>query len=279
MKILRPIVLVAVLLVAAALVIRGTRSGEAGETVYPGYGEGEFVYVSAPLGGELETLDVRRGELVAKEAVLFELEREQEAAARGEAAEMARESQARLDKASLDFNRARSLREKRVTSPEDYDAAQQELLSAQHTAAARQQALQQADWKHAQKRQTAPAAGLVYDTYFRPGEWVPAGSPIVALLPPEYLKVRFFVPERDLGKFQPGRTIEVRMDGLEKPLPGRVSFVSPQAEYTLPIIYSRENRDKLVFLLEGSFEAEDARRLHPGAPVEVRLVPEKQNPP
>ena len=67
------------------------------------------------------------------------------------------------------------------------------------------------------------------------------------------------------------------MDGLTEPLAGKVSFVSPQAEYTLPIIYSRENRGKLVYLVEGSLAPKDARLLHPGAPIEVRLKPAGQS--
>ncbi len=238
---------------------------------FSGYGEGELVYVSAPLAGELERLAVRRGDQVEKAAFLFELEREEERAARAEAEETLRESRARLDKATMDYTRAKSLRDKRVIASEDYDTAQQALLTAQHAAAARQRGLEQADWRFAQKQQAAPASGLVYDTYFRPGEWVPAGTPVLSVLPPEYMKVRFFVPEGDLGKMQVGTPLEIRMDGLAGPLEGKVSFVSPQAEYTLPIIYSRENRGKLVYLVEASLEAEGARQLHPGAPVEVRL--------
>ena len=96
-------------------------------------------------------------------------------------------------------------------------------------------------------------------------------TPILSVLPPEYMKVRFFVPESELGNVQAGTPLEIRLDGLAAPLPGKVSFVSPQAEYTLPIIYSRENRDKLVFLVEGSLAPKTPRHLHPGAPVEVRL--------
>jgi HlyD family secretion protein len=146
-------------------------------------------------------------------------------------------------------------------------------LTAQHAAAARQRGLEQADWRFDQKQQSAPASGLVYDTFFRPGEWVPAGTPVLSILPPEYMKVRFFVPESELGKMQVGTPLEIRMDGLAEPLAGKVSFVSPQAEYTLPIIYSRENRGKLVFLVEGSLAPKDARLLHPGAPIEVRFKP------
>lgn len=265
------LVLVLVAAGAAALWFQRTRKDSAESAFFSGYGEGELVYVSAPIAGELERLAVRRGDQVGNGAFLFELEREEERAARAEAEETLRESKARLDKATMDYTRAKSLRDKRVIASEDYDTAQQALLTAQHAAAARQRGLEQADWRFAQKQQSAPASGLVYDTYFRPGEWVPAGTPVLSVLPPEYMKVRFFVPEGDLGKMQVGTPLEIRMDGLPGPLEGKVSFVSPQAEYTLPIIYSRENRGKLVFLVEASLGPKDARLLHPGAPVEVRL--------
>jgi len=267
-----------VLLVAIAVVAWLQMSGKdtVGSAFFSGYAEGELVYVSSPIAGQLQQLTIRRGDQVDKAAFLFELEREEERAARSEAEETLRESKTRLDKATMDYNRAKSLRDKRVIAPEDYDTAQQALLAAQHAAAARQRGLEKADWRFAQKRQSAPVTGLVYDTYFRPGEWVPAGTPVLSLLPPEYMKVRFFVPESELGKLQVGNPLEIRLDGLATPLSGKVSFVSPQAEYTLPIIYSRENRGKLVFLVEGSLGPEHARLLHPGVPVEVRLKNESE---
>ncbi|HRJ70591.1 MAG TPA: efflux RND transporter periplasmic adaptor subunit [Terrimicrobiaceae bacterium] len=258
--------------VAAAVVfLRFHGRSSAPAAAYSGYGEGELVYISSPLGGELEALEVRRGDWVEKGAALFTLERGEEKAALAEADETLQESLTRLDKAKRDFDRAKNLRDKRVTAPEAFDTAEQAVLGAQHATAARQRGVEQAQWRFQQKEQTAPGDGLVFDTYFRPGEWVPPGTPIVALLPPEAMKVRFFVPAADLGKIPIGAPLEIRMDGLPEALPGRVSFVSPQAEYTLPIIYSRENRGKLVFLVEGSLAPEHARRLHPGAPIEVRL--------
>ncbi len=272
MKILRPLLIIAVLAAIAAFVVHTLHEPPPKDLGYSGYAEGELVYVSSPMSGELETLTVRRGDQVAKDAPLFQLEHAQETAARSEAEETRRESQTRLDKTKLDFTRAKELRDKHVTAPQDYDTAEQAYLAAQHNVATQQHALEQADWRLTQKTQTAPSAGLVYDTYYRPGEWVPAGTPILSLLPPEYMKVRFFVPESDLGKFQAGRDLQVHLDGLPTALPAKVSFVSPKAEYTLPIIYSRENRGKLVFLVEASLAPEYARQLHPGAPVEVRLA-------
>ncbi len=270
MKKILPLIIPILLIAAVTIYLNRSRPVEA-EGVYSGYAEGDYVYVSCPLGGELQNLPVARGDQVKKGSLLFLLEREEEKAARAEAEETLRESRTRLDKAQLDFNRAKSLRDKRVTSPEDFDSAQQTLLAAQHATAAREQALEQADWRYNQKERNAPVSGLVYDTYHRPGEWVSPSSPVLSLLPPEYIKVRFFVPESDLGKFAAGLPVQIHMDGLPGPLPGKVSFVSPNAEYTLPIIYSRENRNKLVFLVEASLEPEHAVKLHPGAPIEVHV--------
>lgn len=273
MKKALPLIVVVAIVAVIVVFTRAASHSPDREGIYSGYGEGEFVYVSSPIGGEVQTLAVKRGDQTQKDALLFELDRVEEKAARAEAEESLRETRTRLDKAKLDFDRAKSLRDKRVTSPEDFDTAQQTLLGAQHAEAGRQRALEQADWRYTQKQQTAPISGLVYDTYYRPGEWVAAGTPVLSILPPEYMKVRFFVPEAELGKMQIGTAVDVHMDGLKTTLPAKVSFVSPQAEYTLPIIYSRENRGKLVFLVEASLEPEYAKQLHPGAPIEVRLKP------
>jgi HlyD family secretion protein len=131
--------------------------------------------------------------------------------------------------------------------------------------------LNQANWKLAQKRQCAPKDALVFDTLYRPGEWVAAGKPVVMLLPPENVKVRFFVPETVVGSIHPGDRVTVRADGMTEPLAGKVSFISPQAEFTPPVIYSRESRTKLVFMIEARFGGTEGGRLHPGQPVEVEL--------
>ena len=136
---------------------------------------------------------------------------------------------------------------------------------------AQEAALARAEWDLAQKNQSAPQAGQVFDTLYRPGEWVPAGRPVVVLLPPQNIKVRAFVPQARIGTIRLGDPVQVTVDGVEKPFRGRVSFISPRAEFTPPVIYSRENRAKLVFLVEAVFDPETAARLHPGQPVDIRF--------
>lgn len=131
--------------------------------------------------------------------------------------------------------------------------------------------LAQAKARLDQKTGTAPAAALVQDIFFRQGEWVPAGSPIVSLLPPANVKVRFFVPETIVGALREGRAVQLACDGCGAPIRARITYISPQAEYTPPVIYSRESRAKLVFMIEARPAPDDAPRLRPGQPVDVTL--------
>ncbi len=115
-----------------------------------------------------------------------------------------------------------------------------------------------------------PPAGLVFDTFFEPGEFVPAGQPVVSLLPPANRLVRFFVSEPVVGTLKVGQPVRVFLDGRAEPVPAVIDFISPQAEYTPPVIYSRETRGKLVYLIEARPRPEAATLLHPGQPVSVR---------
>lgn len=131
--------------------------------------------------------------------------------------------------------------------------------------------LDQADWKVGEKSIAAPKAGVVYDTLYREGEWVAAGNPVVQLLPPQNIKVRFFVPEKALGGLAVGRKVSLHCDGCTADVPAAVTYVSSEAEYTPPVIYSNETRAKLVYMVEAHPAPQDAATLHPGQPLEVRL--------
>lgn len=148
---------------------------------------------------------------------------------------------------------------------DEIDAAQQELKSAEAL-------LAQAEWKLAQKTQRMPAQGQVSDVLYREGEFVQAGSPVVSLLPPQNIKLRFFVPETSLGALRIGQDVVAQCDGCPAPVPARISYVSSSPEYTSPLIYSKENRSTLVFMIEARPAPDKATLLHPGQPVEVRVA-------
>lgn len=132
-------------------------------------------------------------------------------------------------------------------------------------------ALNDSKWKLSQTKDMAPESALVYDTLYNAGELVSAGSPVVILLPPTNIKVRFFVPEEMLGKLKLGQLLSINYDGRESDIKARLTFVADNAEYTPPVIYSNETKNKLVFRAEAKPLMPDLLRMHPGQPVEVRL--------
>ena len=182
-------------------------------------------------------------------------------------------SRARLDEArsAVERDRARvqqlqaELRTARLGARED------EVKAARATVAAAQAAVEQAQWRLAQKSVRAPVAGVVADTLYVRGDWVAAGAPVVSVLPPANVKVRFFVAEEQLGRVAVGQQAHVRCDGCTAPVVATVSYVAPQAEFTPPVIYSRDSRHKLVYLVEARPDPPSAR-LHPGQPVDVELA-------
>ena len=132
-------------------------------------------------------------------------------------------------------------------------------------------ALAKAKWSFDQKQQFAPTHAAVHDTLYRQGEFVAAGNPVVVLLPPENLKVRFFVPQDKLPQIKIGAPIAVLPDGAAQPISATVNYISTQAEYTPPVIFSRETRANLVFMIEAKFSPAEAADLRPGQPVDVEL--------
>jgi HlyD family secretion protein len=150
--------------------------------------------------------------------------------------------------------------------------ARDEQIRAQEAqVAAARAVLSQASWRLEQKRVSAMQGGLVVDTLYREGEWVNAGAPVVRLLPPDHIKVRFFVPQAVAGTLHPGRNVVVHCDGCGADVPATISYIAAEPEYTPPVIYSNETRDKLVFMVEARPALDGALRLRPGQPVAVDL--------
>jgi len=293
--------------------------------VYQGYIEGDFLYISSPVGGTVANVPVSKGERVESGALLFELDPDPERAAYEEAksqfqaaqslyedktkgqraSELAaikasiKQAEAALEFSKKEFQRLKELYEKEIIAQDRFDSAKSaydrdratvaELRARLKTAglgarndqieAARkdveraQAALDRAEWALRQKKGFAPSAGLVVDTLYTEGEFVPTARPVVIFLPPEKVRARFFVPEQKLSAIKTGQEVSVVLDGRDTPVKGTISYISPEAEYTPPFIYSKDNREKLVFLVEATFEPEVARGLNPGQPVEVILSP------
>ena len=145
------------------------------------------------------------------------------------------------------------------------------VRAAEATVQSQQAALDKSRWSFDQKVQFAPTNAFVQDTLYRPGEWVAAGKPVVQLLPPANLKARFFVPETALSRINAGQAVGVTFDGSRHVYPATVNYISSQAEFTPPVLYNRENRAKLVYMIEARFSPADAADLRPGQPVDVEF--------
>lgn len=292
---------------------------------YPGYVEGEFVYLAAPQAGYLKSLDARRGARVNAGQPVFAVAADPDSDALAEAearADSAREkvenltephrrpeiaaleaalraAEANLWLARTRLDRQQALARRNFVSPAAVDeatgsrdqaraqveAARQQLATYRTTLgrgaeirsaraewqAARAQTAQKR-WLVDRKSVAAPAAGEVADTYYRPGEWVPVGSPVASLLPDGRRRLRFYVPETALAGLRMGQTVEAGCDGCAAPIRAIIDFIAPQAEYTPPVIYSKGSREKLVFRVEAAPAPESAAALRPGLPVDVRLT-------
>jgi HlyD family secretion protein len=206
--------------------------------------------------------------------------------AQATAAEKQSASQLARDTASLEAGGISQMQLEASRAKHDVDAARvrelqgqlevaelsgrpEQIRAQESQVAAARAAAEQTRWRLEQTQMTAPQAGVVVDTLFREGEWVPAGSPVVRMLPPGNIKVRFFVPQPELYLVPVGQSVAIRCDGCVADVAATVSYVSTEPEFTPPIIYSNETRSKLVFMVEARPSLEDGPALRPGQPVEV----------
>jgi HlyD family secretion protein len=195
-----------------------------------------------------------------------ELDRQKQLTARGVG------TQAALDTATANFNRDKAALEeiRHQIAVGRLSAREEDIAAARQTLAAAQARKSSAETRLARRKLVSPVAGAVQQIYYRPGEMVPAGRPVLSILPPGNIKVRFFVGEPLLGTIALGDTVEVTCDGCAKPIAAKVSFIASSAEYTPPVIYSLEERSKLVFMIEARTDKPEGLRV--GQPVSVALT-------
>jgi HlyD family secretion protein len=229
--------------------------GKNNDRVLQGWVEAELIFVSPDEQGRVETLKVREGDRVKKGDVLFTVDDDLQKA------DVVVRNTAVIN-AQQGFDRAKELLKSSAGTQKTYDDAE----------AALRQAKANLDWSQTRlmrRNAYSPGDGTVEQVYYRPGETVPAGRPVVAILPPGNLKLRFFAPQAILPTIKYGDIVDVSCDGCEKNLTAKVSFIARSAEYTPPVIYSQEERAKLVFLIEARPEQPDKFRV--GQPVTVTL--------
>jgi HlyD family secretion protein len=230
------------------------------EQSFQGWIEANLIFVSPDEYGRIETQPVREGDRVEVRTLLFTLDDDLQ---RAEVAER----EATLKNAQAAYNRASTLMKTAAGTQKNFEEAEAAMRSAQAR-------LNSSQTKLARRKAFSPAAGTVQQIYFRVGELVPAGRPVVAILPPGNMKVRFFVNEAALPTIALDDTINIQCDGCPSDLKARISFIARTAEFTPPVIYSLEERNKLVFMVEALPEKPESLRV--GQPVTVKLVPRDQ---
>jgi len=251
------------------------------EGTWLGYAAGDNAFVAAPTAGWVTQLYVERGAWVKKGETLFILDDTSQAAARDAAVAAIAEAQgqmgqaeANLDLAKKQLERQQGLLRSDATSRQAYDEAKSAYDGAMAQVAqivanenAARATLANAAYQLSQRSIVALTHGRVQDIYFRPGEYVPAMTPVVSVLPPENVYVRFFVPEDQFSRIRLGQKVKVHCDGCPGNIVATVSFIASQEEFTPPVIFSNQSRQQLVFKVEA--RAPGGLKLNPGQPVDV----------
>jgi len=246
-----------------------------------GYAEGDQAFVAAPLAGWVTEVKVERGAWVKKGELLFTLDSTSQKAARDQAQAAIAQAEANLEQAEANlelarkqFERQQGLMKSAATSQQAYDQAKSaydaaaaqvaEIEAAENQAHA---SLSSAAYQLSQREVVSLTEGRVQDVYFRQGEYVPAMTPVVSVLPPANVYVRFFVPEDQFASMHLGQKVRVHCDGCADNIEATITFIAAQEEFTPPVIFSNQSRKQLVFKVEA--RAPGGLKLNPGQPVDV----------
>ncbi len=255
--------------------------GEKKSDAWLGYGEGDNAFISAPQPGWVTAMKVERGQMVHRGDLLFVLDDTREQAGRDQAAASLNAARAGLSQEQSNLAYARTALDRqnglardnagtpalRDQALNNYRQSSARIAQLKAQIAQMEASLNNAAYGLAQRAVVAQTDGPVQDIYFREGEYVPASTPVLSILPPANIFVRFFVPEGQLSRVHLGQMVTIGCDGC-KPLTAKISFIAAREEFTPPVIFSVDNREKLVFKLEA--RAPGGLLLNPGQPVEVR---------
>ena len=256
------------------------------DKIFNGYIDTDLVYLSSDFPGRLVDLAVIRGQLVDSKKFLFKLEQTSERfsieTSQFNTIDLqAQQKQilAQLKYNDINYHRIVGLRKMNAASQNDLDAALRDLEVSRQQLADINTKIQSSqvdtanrDWIAARKENFAPNVGIVFDTYYTQGEYVQAGSPVVSLVTQDKIKVVFFVPEVRLSQLRINTPVIIKTDVDNHFATGHINYISKVAEYTPPIIYSREDRQRLVFRVEAKIDSPELQKIHLGQPVTLELA-------
>jgi HlyD family secretion protein len=268
--------------IAEVTVERGQRVAGGGNPLFvikPDQQAAQNARAVAELAAALaQSEDARKGQRPAELGVLTAEQAAAEAQARDAKATLNRitplaargfVSRARLDdaRASYDTAIAQARAASRRVQAANLGSREDEIRAADARVEAARAALAETGAKLEDLAPRAPSPGRIEDVFYQRGEWASANQSVVALIPDDRVFVRFFVPETEISGYRPGQRIRFNCDGCKPELGATIVYVSPRPEFTPPVIYSREARDRLIFMVEARPDA--PRSLMPGLPVDV----------
>ncbi|WP_027582810.1 efflux RND transporter periplasmic adaptor subunit [Bradyrhizobium sp. Ai1a-2] len=242
-------------MVALAAALAGCQ--ERRDPGFQGWVEADMIFVSPDEAGRVVKLNVREGEEVKVGDLLYSVDDDLQQADLNQ-------NKATLANAQQTYDRAASLRGTGAGTQANLDAA----VSALRVAEAK---VNTSETQLARRKGFAPVAGTIQQIYFREGEMVAAQRPVLSIMPPGNMKLRFFVPEAELPKLSIGDQVRVVCDNCAADLTAKIYFIATTAEYTPPVIYSLDERNKLVYLIQARPSRPDALRV--GQPISVYLNP------
>jgi HlyD family secretion protein len=224
---------------------------------FQGWVEADMIFVSPDESGRVTKLNMREGDEVKQGDQLYSVDDDLQKADLNQ-------NKATLANAQQTYDRAASLSKTGAGTQATLDSA----VSALRVAEAR---VVTSETRLARRQGFAPVAGTIQQIYFREGEMVPEKRPVLSIMPPGNMKIRFFVPETELPKLAIGDEVKVTCDNCSADLSAKIYFIATTAEYTPPVIYSLEERNKLVYLIQARPSRPDALRV--GQPISVYLNP------
>jgi len=244
---------VTIALAALALALSLAGCNDKRDPGYQGWVEADMIFVSPDESGRVTRLNVREGDEVKTGDALYSVDDDLQQATLNQ-------NKATLANAQQSYDRAASLSKTGSGTQANLDAA----VSALRVAEAQ---VNTAQTRLARRSGFAPVAGTIQQIYFREGETVPAQRPVVSIMPPGNMKLRFFVPETDLPKLSVGEEVRITCDSCATDLTAKIYFIATAAEYTPPVIYSLDERNKLVYLIQARPVKPDTLRV--GQPISV----------
>jgi HlyD family secretion protein len=246
-------------LTLAAIMLATTLAGcnEKRDPGFQGWVEADMIFVSPDEAGRVTRLNVREGDAVKQGDQLYSVDDDLQKADLNQ-------NKATLANAQQTYDRAASLSKTGSGTQATLDSA----VSSLRVAEAR---VNTSETRLARRQGFAPVAGTIQQIYFREGEMVQAQRPVLSIMPPGNMKIRFFVSETELPKLAIGDEVKVTCDNCSEDLTAKIYFIATTAEYTPPVIYSLEERNKLVYLIQARPSRPDALRV--GQPISVYLKP------